>query len=232
VGRIPQSQNLQEQKTLNLETLMAIFIHKQEVTYKDAIGFFSKPDDRVKQIVRAWKESDIKHYFKDEKRFKKMVCKNRKTLRSPHAIKKLFRSKNYCFSTKAEDRKETLYFEDRTTICAQTGRLRQQHRKGPLATIDKYPREHLFLSEERYKFLKEWHEQNCGCGYLPKIKPDERVAKDGKRHIEFACEEKSVSDWHRSGGTVKRREQQHRERRIKSALKNILGFQAVKNHGK
>lgn len=199
------------------------------MTEEGATRFFSKPDRRVKQIVRAWHKSNINHCFKDEKRFKKMVRKNRKALRSPHAIK-LFRSENYRFSTKAKHRKETLYFEDRTTT--QTGRLRQQHRKGPLAKIDKKARKHLFLSKERYKFLKEWHEQNCGCGQLPKIKPDERVAKDGKRHIEFACEGKSVSDWHRSGGTVKIREQQQLERCIKSALENILGIQAVKNHGK
>lgn len=204
---------------------MAIFIHKQKVTGKVATRFFSKPDARAKRIVRAWHKSGISHYFKDEKRFKKMVCKNSRILRSPRTIQ-LFRPKTYSFSTKAKDRKETLYFEDHTTTPTQTGRLRQQHRKGPLATIDRNPREHLFLSEERYKFLKQWHKQNCGFGYLPKIKPDERVAKDGKRHIEFASEGDSVSDWHRSGGVVKIREQRHLKRYIKSVLENILGIQA------
>ena len=109
---------------------MTIFIDNEELTDKRATTFISEPDDLVRQIVSAWCQSSVDHCFESKKSFKKAVRGNRKTLESPE---RLFTSSNYLFSTKAKDRKETLYFEDRTT--KQTGRLRQQHPTGPLAKL-------------------------------------------------------------------------------------------------
>ena len=58
--------------------------------------------------------------MKNTSRFRK----NQETVTSPDG-RKLFTPGNYLFSTKAEDREETLYFRNRAT--KQTGRLRQQH---------------------------------------------------------------------------------------------------------
>jgi hypothetical protein len=200
---------------------MTIFIDNEEMTYERAIEFISKPDDCVRQIVRVWCDSNISHRFERNKSFKKAVRRNRKTLESPDKIKTLFTPCNYLFSTKEEgkDRQETLYFEDRDA--KRTGRLRQQHPNGPLAKIDKKPKIHLFpLSEERQRRL-------CGSlnknQRLPRIYCCELRAEDGKHHVEFACEGKSVSPPHRSRGTVET-SRQCLECRIASALENILGI--------
>jgi hypothetical protein len=128
---------------------------------------------------------------------RKAIRKNWKMVNSPDG-KGLFTPDNYLFSTKAEGREETLYFGNRET--KQTGRLRQEHPKGPLATIDKEPRTHLFLSKVRYKRLKLWHEENPYS--IPSFSCRELRRVEGKRHIEFACEGKKLR-WHRSKGTVK-----------------------------
>jgi len=94
---------------------MTIFIGKAKMTDKGATEFISKQHDLVRQIVRAWCQSNIDHHFKNDKRFRKAVQKNQGILHSRGAIEALFTSRNYVFSTKAEDRKETLYFKDRAT---------------------------------------------------------------------------------------------------------------------
>jgi hypothetical protein len=199
---------------------MTIFIGKKKVTEKVATRFISELDGFVEKIVGAWRDSNIAHHFEDEKSFKKGVCKNLTTLSSPETIRTLFRPRNYLFSTQKEeeDRRETLYFKN----CAmkKTGRLRQQHPKGPLAKIDKKAKTHVFLSKRRFEDLKKWHKKHKRC--LPDFKPAEERRKIDKHHIEFAYDGKEVSGWHESGGTVKILKQP-RDRHIRSALKEILG---------
>src|SRR6266536_1533011 len=205
---------------------MTIFIHCEKKTEKDAANIISKPGDLEKQIVRTWHKSRIKHCFKDKTTFNKAVRRNRRTLRRRNAMKTLFRSCNYLFSTKAEGRKETLYFEDRAKK-KRTGRLRQQHLEGPLAKIDKEPRTHRFLStEKRFKYVKErmrkWHD-NKGC--LPRFHRSEKLAENDKYHIEFSCESR---EWHKSKGKVKTGKN-NLKFRISSALENILGIRSGKS---
>jgi hypothetical protein len=197
---------------------MTIFVDKKKMTDKRATKFISKADDLVRQIVRAWCQSNIDHCFESKKSFKKAVQRNRKTLKSLELIETLFTSSNYLFSTKAKDRIETLYFKDRTT--KQTGRLRQQHRTGPLAKIDKKAKRHRFLSKKRCKSLKQWHKKHPN--QIPRFFSYEQRANVGKYHIEFAFERK-VSGWHRSEGTVETN-RQGLDRRIASALENIAGI--------
>ena len=204
---------------------MTMFIDDKKVTDKVATGFFSRPDDLVRQIVRAWRQSNVSHCFESKKGFKKAVRRNRKTLKSPDKIKTLFRPCNYLFGTEAEDRKETLYFEFKSATTTKTGRLRQQHQEGPLAKIDKKANKHLFLSKKRFEDLKEWHKNHKGR--LPDFTPAEERPKIGKHHIEFAYDGKEVSHWHESGGTVKRN-RNGLDRHIASALKNILGIRRKK----
>lgn len=203
---------------------MTISIKK--MTDSEVDGFVkqidSKADDHEKGIVQEWRRSEINHCFKDKKSFKKAVRRNKKTLQSG-TYEEFFIPRNYRFSTKAKHRRETLYFRFEDLTTRQTGRLRQQHPKGPLAKIDENARTHLFLSKTRFKFLKA----RLKRGRVPCFYPCELQAKDGKSHIEFA----SVCDWHSSEGKVEIREQRL-ERCIKSALENILGIQAVKNHEK
>jgi hypothetical protein len=128
----------------------------------------------------------------------------------------LFTSSNYLFSTKTKHRKETLYFEDRTT--KQTGRLRQEHRKGPLQRIDEKAKRHRFVSKKRYEFLERWHKKYPK--QLPRFYWYEQQAKVGKHHIEFAFERGKVSRWHPSEGTVETN-RRGLNRRIASALEGI-----------
>lgn len=217
------------------ETSMAIFINKKPKTVENAIKLIPKPDKHKKQIVTAWHKSKTNHCFNDEKKkktkkraselFKEAVRKNRKTLKSREKIDKLFTPSNYCFSTKACNREETLYFGD----CAakQTGRLRQQHSHGPLAKIDKNARTHLFLSEKRFESLKKWRTRHKRC--FPSFCCDELQPEIGKRHLEFAWDGKKVV-WHASDGkvtTVKR----NLKSRIDCALKEILGWDEVRGGG-
>ena len=197
---------------------MTIFVGKRKMWDEDSAKFISEQDKLLRQIVRAWHKLEIKHYFENEGRFQKAIRRNLTTLESPDTIKTLFKSTNYLFSTKAKDHKETLYFEDKAA--KQTGRLRQQHRKGPLAKIDKKARTHLFLSEVRFKCLKEWDYKKKG---LPCFCPSEEVCRTGKRHIEFAYDGKEVSGWHHSRGTVKK-DKKNLKGRIAFALKDILGL--------
>jgi hypothetical protein len=207
---------------------MTIRINGVNRDEKSAIGFISKPARHVEQIVHAWHKSKINHRFENKHTFRKTVKKNRKTLETPRITKRLFTSSNYLFSTKAKHRLETLYFKDKAN--KQTGRLRQQHRKGPLAKIDKKARKHLFpISKERQKKLYKLIKKN----QIPRICPGERQPEDGKYHIEFARTGKRVSRWHWSEGKVAnckrddgrtQRERDDPKRRIASSLKNILGI--------
>ena len=155
---------------------MTIFIGKKKVTEKVATRFISELDGFVEKIVGAWRDSNIAHHFEDEKSFKKGVCKNLTTLSSPETIRTLFRPRNYLFSTQKEeeDRRETLYFKN----CAmkKTGRLRQQHPKGPLAKIDKKAKTHVFLSKRRFEDLKKWHKNIRDAFRISNLpKNDERL---------------------------------------------------------
>jgi hypothetical protein len=206
---------------------MTIFIDNDEMTDKRATKFISKPDDLLGQIVRTWRQSNIKHCFKNKSGFDKAAHRNRKTLKSMarDKIDMLFTSSNHLFSTQATDREETLYFEDEAGAAKRTGRLRQQHPKGPLAKIDKKPRTHRFLSEKRFECLKErmskWHDNE---GRLPRFYSYEKRAKDGKHHIEFSGESKK---WHLSEGTVKT-SKHDLDRRTASALENVIGIRSTK----
>lgn len=194
------------------------------MTDKTAREFISKQHDFLKQIVRAWCQSNIDHHFKNDKRFRKAVQNNQEILHSRGAIEALFTSRNYVFSTKAEDRKETLYFEDRAT--KQTGRLRQQHPKGPLARVDRKNRTRRFLSQKRFECVMEWHDKHKHR--LPFFRISEEVPESRKHVIEFTREKKKkLSVWHSSEGTIKM-SKHDLDHRIGSALENILGIP----HGK
>jgi hypothetical protein len=138
-------------------------------------------------------------------------------------IEALFTSSNYLFSTKARKRKETLYFKDKTT--KQTGRLRQEHKEGPLLKLDEKPKRHRFVSRKRYEFLNKWHEKHPK--QLPRFYRYEKCAKVGKRHIDFAFEKGTLSHWHKSRGTVEKNKH-GLNRRIASALKAIADFEKGK----
>src|ERR1700691_3491367 len=150
--------------------------------------------------------------------------KNHETVKSPNG-RKLFTPGNYLFSTKADGREETLYFRNRVT--KQTGRLRQQHKKGSLATIDKEAKTHLFLSEKRYKYLKRWDEENP-CR-VPAFCCRELRLVEGKFHVEFACEGEKLR-WHASRGTVK--VSKRPKPRVRDALNKVLGIQQTSRFGK
>jgi len=144
--------------------------------------------------------------------------KNRQTIESPHG-RKLFTPGNYLFSTKAEGRKETLYFRNRAT--KQTGRLRQQHTNGPRAQIDEMPRTHLFLSGKRYEYLRRWHARKGNEHRIPKVGPYERQRTEEKKHIEFAYMGKRILKWHHSKGIVKIRK--NTKRLVQAALDKVCG---------
>ncbi|HTW60613.1 MAG TPA: hypothetical protein VMD55_02325 [Terracidiphilus sp.] len=202
---------------------MTILINRKKITERDATYIILDRGDLAGKIVRPWHQSMIKHRFSNEDDFVEAVDKNRKTLR-PIARDKadgLFRSSNYLFSTKENDREETLYFEDGVGVTRRTGRLRQQHAKGPLAKIDKKPKTHRFLSKTRLESVKKRHDGNKHR--LPFFYDSEKQPENGTYHIEFSCCGKRVSSWHLSGGRVEIC-RNDLDRRISSALKIILGM--------
>ena len=196
---------------------MTICIDNRKVTLKRAMASISRPNRLAEQIVRAWDGSGISHCFENEKLFKRAVERNQKTLTSPDKIESFFHSSKYLFSTKTEDSEETLYFASRTA----TGRLKQQHRKGPLAKIDKKARTHRFVSEKRFRFLKAWHHEHRYR--VPRFYPYEELPETGKRHIEFARDGRTLARWHESRGIVDT-SGQGIDHRIRKALKGILGW--------
>jgi hypothetical protein len=202
---------------------MTICINGVNRDEKSALGFISKPDCDVEQIVRAWCRAKVCHCFENKDTFRKAVKKNRKTLETPKIINRLFTSSNYLFSTVTDHRLETLYFKDKAT--KRSGRLRQQHRLGPLAKINKKPKTHLFLSKRKRDSLWKWHEKNRRK--VAKIGSYEQQAEDHKYHIEFACDGHRTRGWHLSEGTV-RTSRRNLNHRIGSALKNILGIHSEK----
>jgi hypothetical protein len=199
---------------------MTIHIHRVLATDDNAIEFISEPDDLVRRMLRAWHNSVIPHCFNDRGGFIKAVHRNRKTLNSKArgGIGMFFTSSNYRFSTKAEGSKETLYFKARG---GQTGRLRQQHPKGPLAKIDKEPRTHLFLSKDRFRAEKERYK--CEGG-RPRFSDFEEHKKSGKHHLEFWCDNKGVFRCHFSRGIVRTIKRDDLKVCIDRALEEILGI--------
>src|ERR1700722_17472831 len=118
---------------------MAVFIDSKKKSKNALLKLLPQNDNCNERIVSAWVSSKIAHCFDDKKIFIKAVGENSQTSKSPVRIT-LFTASNYLFSTKACDRLEPLYFKD---AAGQTGRLRQQHKKGPLAKIDESPKRHL-----------------------------------------------------------------------------------------
>jgi uncharacterized Rmd1/YagE family protein len=139
-------------------------------------------------------------------------------------LRRFFTSSDYRFSTKAKDRKETLYFEDQTT--KQTGRLRQEHSEGKLAKIDGKTKRRKFVSKKRYEFLNKRHKKHPK--QLPRFYSYEQQKKVGKHHIEFAFERGKVSRWHKSEGTVVIRTGKVLDCCIASALECIFGIRSKK----
>jgi hypothetical protein len=200
---------------------MTIHIHKVQATDDNAIEFISEPDDLVRWMVRAWHNSDIPHCFKNKSRFIKAVHRNHTILSSKarDGIGMFFKSSNYLFSTKAKGSKETLYFKARAA--GQTGRLRQQHPKGPLAKIDKEPRTHLFMSKDR--FCAEKGRNKCKGG-RPCFSDFEKQKKSGKHHLEFWRDSAGVFHCHFSRGRVRTIKQDDLKVCIDRALEEILGI--------
>jgi hypothetical protein len=193
---------------------MSIFIKGKQVKGKDLINKVASDS----QISRSWLRSSMEHRFLSRDDFERAIRRNRRALKSPN-LAELFTSDNYLFSTKTPKREETLYFKDRRRN--QTGRLRQQHSKGPLARIDRKARTHLFLSEKRFKDLHTWRKENKHS--LPKTGSCEKKPKAGKRHIECAPTRKGRVRWHPSGGRVTL-SKDDLQQRIDRALKEILGL--------
>lgn len=200
---------------------MTICIDNRKLTLKREMASISGRDSLLEQVVRAWDRSGICHCFENEKLFKRAVERNQRTLESPDKIGLLFHSRKYLFSTKTEDSEETLYFASGAATGRLTGRLRQQHRKGPLAKIDKRARTRRFVSEKRFRFLKAWHDEHR-CR-VPRFYPYEERPETGKRHIEFARDGRTLARWHESRGIVER-SRQDIDHRICKALKEILGW--------
>jgi len=206
---------------------MTIFIRdcNKVIPEERAVKLAPEPHDgRVKHLVKTWSDATLEHCFDGREEFRKAVRRNRKALQSRgkkfiirDEYEDFFRNtENFQFSTKAKGREETLYFDDGQC----TGRLRQQHRKGPLAKIDSLPRIRLFLSEGRFHALKKWRKRNkrkFPTFYRSELKPT-----DGKRHIEFAWDGVNV-EWHASEGKVST-SQKRIDRHIERALQKILGI--------
>ena len=209
---------------------MTIYIENKKINRVLTKQIIDDDDNIIEQIIQAWLKSDTCHHFYKDKRqkrdvfkkFKYAINKNKNILNDVEKVKEFFIKENYIFSTKAEGRKETLYFRDRVTRL--TGRLRQQHGSGPLAKIDKNAKKHLFVSEERYKSLhkslESWRSNKKKR--LPTFYSCEKQVKFGKYHIEFSRQGKKV---HPSEGTVEiRKKGQCLKRDIDLALKDILGI--------
>jgi len=199
---------------------MTILIRNKVIPEGRAIKLAREPHDgRVKHLVNTWSDATLKHCFDGRKEFRKAVRRNREALQSrgkKFVIRKVYEDfficKNLRFSTKASGREETLYFKD----AQHTGRLRQQHSKGPLVTIDHHRRICLFFSQERLNALNRRHEKAstfCRVGLEP---------SDGTRLIEFEWDGVRVNKCHASEGKVST-SRTNVKRRINHALQNILG---------
>jgi hypothetical protein len=200
---------------------MTIFIDSKEKSYTALLKLLTQKDNRNEQIVGAWHKSKATHCFKDEERFTDAVKKNRQTLRCPKKIS-LFTASNYFFSTKACNRLETLYFKNAE---GDTGRLRPQHKKGPLAKIDEPPKTHLFpTTKDKLESLERCYKAHKKqVGWRPQDIYETRC-KVGNHHFEFAYNEKGEPvHGHRSEGIVEKIDKRSREHHINCALKNILG---------
>jgi hypothetical protein len=150
--------------------------------------------------------------------------KNQETVDSREGTD-LFKPVNYLFSTKAEGWDETLYFRNHVT--KRTGRLRQGHKKGPRARLDKVPKTHLFLSRKRYKYLKRWYEherkKNRELRRIPKVSLHERRRTEGRYHVEFSCKGKTLLKWHRSRSKATVKIRKNPKRLVREALNKVCG---------
>lgn len=193
--------------------------------------------EKQKQVIKAWHESGLEHSFSDDKKFKHAVNDNVKTLESWETAKDLFQSDNFLFSTKALNRQETLYF-----VNEESGRLRQQHAKGPHAKIDDSLREHLFFKNKKdQKALQSWWAlERASDKNEPKTKPKpqdflKKAAElnaqsnptKGWFHFEYEVENDVVTSVHASEGTVEMigNEDENLPSQISTALQSILGVQ-------
>ncbi|HEX5422316.1 MAG TPA: hypothetical protein VFW94_02115 [Candidatus Acidoferrales bacterium] len=167
---------------------MTIFIRNKLIPEEGALKLApARHDHRVKHLVKTWNDAIFEHYFNGREEFQKAVRRNRKILQPGdktfivrREYKEFFIGKNFEFSTKADGREETLYFED----AQRTGRLRQQHDGGPLGKIDHQRRIRLFLPEDRFRQLKKWRKRNKEK--FPTFHRGELEPTDKTHHIEFA----------------------------------------------
>jgi len=208
---------------------MTISIDNKKERPETAIKLISEweRDNCACQILGAWHKSQISHRFKNKGIFKEAIRRNREALkfRLPE-IKNLFTAKNYQFSTEAPGTKQTLYFA--SDITKQTGRLRQQHRKGPLAQIDENPRTHIFPRSkhrlmELEKRLNKWKHRK---GHIPRLRAEETQPTINRYHIEFS--DGKHRKVHKSRGRVN--EFRRSAGRVRSALNEILGIRQMIVH--
>lgn len=203
---------------------MTIFIRNKLIPEKRVAKLAPRRRDRRgEHLVKAWNDATLEHRFDGREEFQKAVRRNRIILRSHGEqffvrsdYKEFFIGRNFKFSTEADGREETLYFED----VRRTGRLRQQHGRGPLAKIDHHRRIRLFVAEARFRQLKKWRKRNKET--FPAFYRSELEPRDKARHIELAWDGVNV-EWHESKGIVCT-SRKGINRRIERAWKNILGI--------
>lgn len=88
-------------------------------------------------------------YIEAQKLHLEALKQLKRTIKMPHIVSTLFKRENFCFATKAPERKHTLYFAEggasQLNYASRSGRLRQEHPSGPLVEDSAFRRIHLFF---------------------------------------------------------------------------------------
>ncbi|MCI3944243.1 hypothetical protein K0038_01251 [Pseudomonas syringae] len=181
-------------------------------------------------ILTNWEASPTLHSFKKGKFLEALEAAVVEKARASNENdqNKLFSQANHKFSTQAEGRLPTLYFN--TEDHARSGRLRQQHRSGPLAKANAGAHSDYFFEHkaDAASFKEALKMSNDKQSVIDKLSSDYNGVKDAKHgyfHVESSESGSGLphGSVHLSGGHVVLNGGEHDDQAIDNIHKQIIG---------
>lgn len=212
-----------------------IFFNKNLKSVDSIKKFIS--DEKYNMVIECWASDFEEHTFKDSKKgnasakalFKKAI--DRAIKNSPD-IPTIFQRKNLKFITKANKRLPTLYFINE--VENESGRIRQQHRSGPLVKIaqNEHKKIDYFFSsmEEKNDFTKRARIlKNSKRKFYPLLEFGAGIIspRENYYHVEITYNNQdldSVEVVHPSEGRVKTKLNHYNDENISSIYCKTIGI--------
>ena len=187
------------------------------------------------QILQTWSDSGTLHNFRPSQGrsgWDKVPLALARAHAMPTNVPPLFTAANLQFITQSGDRLATYYFSDG----GQTGRLRQQHKSGPLAEVDPQVNTRISFAnvDDRTAFVTALRNSRAnGTVFADPNHALWNVPAVGQHLLEYHLTGGGVAvGWHPSGGLIENVPvAQNNDDAIAAIYNNILGVEDIADPG-